>query len=349
MVRRERTYSDPRIISLLNERFVTAAININSLQHQDDDEGRCFRLIALQGRFKLSFEDALARVAKTDHKECHQGQFVATIEGELLGSRHTADPDDLLAMLNTALSNWDNRTTQKDTSQIADLSKDERYVWGYPEDGLVLHLGCTDLPREIDTRPDGEYQRTAHNQDFVWMTREEMLSIVPDGVQKGDRFSLPENIHRRLVRYHLLDIVRGETPPWAKDVPQDVAMELHVTDLDSDYVHMTLHGGGKLQQKGSWCTQPPRRSVYRRGQMCCLIEERGFEPALLGHLAFDRVQERFTRFDVLIVGTRWGGTTFNMRCDDTDAAPLGVAMTIANTDAFSRIPPHGNPRSYFEA
>jgi hypothetical protein len=69
----------------------------------------------------------------------------------------------------------------------------------------------------------------------------------------------------------------------------------------------------------------------------------------LGHVAFDRVQERFTRFDVLAVGTRWGGTTFNVRCDDTDAAPLGIAMTIANTDAFSRIPPHSGPRSYFQA
>jgi hypothetical protein len=347
-VRRERTYSDPRIINLLNERFVNAAVNINSLQRQDDDEGRCFRLIALQGRFKLSFEDALDQVAQTEHGECHQGQFVATIDGELLGSRHTADPDELLDMLTTALSNWDNRTTQKDVSQIGDFNRDERYIWQYPEDGLVLHLGCTDLPRSVDTRPDGVY-RTAHNQDFVWITREEMLSIVPDGVQKGDRFSLPEAIHRRLVRHHLLDIVRGETPAWSKEVPQDVALELHVTDVDSDHVYMTLHGGGKLQENGTWCTQPPQRSIYRRGQMCCLIEERGFEPHILGHVAFDRVQERFTRFDVLAVGTRWGGTTFNVRCDDTDAAPLGIAMTIANTDAFSRIPPHSGPRSYFQA
>lgn len=348
-MRRERTYSDPRIIQLLNERFVNAAIDINSLQRQDDEEGRCFRLIALQGRFKLSFDDALAQVAKTDHGECHQGQFVATIEGELLGSRHTSDPDELLAMLNQALKNWETRSTQREPSEIGDFARDTKYVWDYPEDGVVLHLGCIDLPREIDTRPDGEYQRSAHNQDFVWLTREEMLSIVPGGVQKGDRFSLPEAIHRRLVRYHMLDIVRGETPPWPKDAPQDVALELLVTDVDMDSVSMTLHGGGKLQESGSWCIQPPSRSVYRRGQMCCLVEERGFEPHILGHLTFDRIQERFTRFDVLAVGSRWGGTTFNMRCDDTDAEPLGIAMTLARDDAFSRIPPHGNPRSYFGA
>lgn len=349
MVRRERTYSDPRVINLLNERFVNAAININSLQRQDDEEGRYFRLIAWQGRFKLSFEEAQAKMAQTDHGECHQGQFVATIDGELLGTRHTADPDDLLEMLHTALGNWENRITQREGATVGELARDERYVWTYPEDGLVLHLGCTDLPREMDTRPEDGIYRTAHNQDFVWMTREEMLSIVPEGVQKGDRFSLPEAIHRRLVRHHMLDIVRGETPAWPKDVPQDVAMELHVTDVDSDRVQMTLHGGGKLQEEGKWCVQPPPRSVYRRGQMCCLVEARGFEPHILGYVEFDRVRERFTRFDVLMVGSRWGGTTFNMRCDDTDAAPLGIAMTLAQDDALSRIPPHGSPRSYFNA
>ncbi|MDA0711386.1 MAG: hypothetical protein O3B73_14395, partial [bacterium] len=191
--------------------------------------------------------------------------------------------------------------------------------------------------------------RTAHNQDFVWITREEMLSMVPQGVQVGDRFSLPEAIHRRLVRHHLLDIVRGETPPWPKDVPQDVAMELQVTHVDSDIVHLMLRGGGKLQERGKWCTQPPRRSIYRQGEMCCLIEERGFEPSILGYIAFDRIHERFTRFDVVAVGSRWGGTTFNVRSEDTDPAPMGIAMTIAQTDLFSRIPPHSGPRAYFDA
>jgi len=56
VVRRERTYSDSRIIDLLNERFIPAAVNINMLQRQDDDEGQYFRTISWQGRFKLSFE-----------------------------------------------------------------------------------------------------------------------------------------------------------------------------------------------------------------------------------------------------------------------------------------------------
>jgi hypothetical protein len=348
VVRRERTYSDSRIIDLLNERFIPAAVNINMLQRQDDDEGQYFRTISWQGRFKLSFEEARARMAETRHRECHQGQYVATTEGELLGSRHTADVEQLLEILHGGLANWEDRKTQRDVETIEEVDRDARYVWTYPEDGLVLHLGCTDLPRKVDLRPD-DWRRMAHNQDFVWFTREEMLALIPEGVKTGDRFPLPEIIHRRLVRYHMLDIVRGETQPWPKANRGDVALELQVVEADSQAVNMVLNGGGTLREGGKWCTQPPRESVYRRGDMCCLIEERGFEAGILGYLDFDRVHQRFARFDVLVIGTRWGGTTHNVRCSDVDAAPLGIAMTLAGGDRFDRIPPHGSPGSYFNA
>jgi len=346
-VRRERTYSDPRIIALLNECFIPAAVNINGLQRQNDDEGRFFRLISWQGRFRLSFAEAQARVDQTDHGECHQGQFAATIDGELLGSRHTADPDELLAMLHTALENWETRTTQRERVGLGEVDRDTRYQWIYPEDGLVLHQGCTDLPRQVDTRSD--WQRRAHNQDFVWLTREEMLSIVPESAKTGDVFPLPEAIHRRLVRYHMLDIVRGETSPWSKTAPDDVALSLTVTDATPDRVLLTLSGGGCLRERGSWCIKPPRTSVYKQDEMCCLLDERGFEMAALGYLAFDRKNGRFSRFDVLIAGTRWGGTTFNVRSEDVEPAPMGIAFTIAGRGPFERIPPHGTPGGYFNA
>ncbi len=348
MVRRERTYSDPRIIALLNERFISAAVNINGLQRQNDAEGRFFRLISWQGRFHLSFDDALARMGDTATGECHQGQYVATIDGELLGSRHTADPDELLEILHKALAKWPNRQTQRKETVVGSVDRDARYVWTYPEDGLVLHLGCADLPRQLDNWQH-DWQRRAHNQDFVWITRDEMLAMVPEGIQKGDCFSLPEAIHRRLVRYHLLDIVRGETSPWGKETPSDVAIEMQVIDVDVDHVVMTLRGGGRLQEHGKWCSQPPRESVYRLGEMCCLIEERGFETALMGYLEFDRQLEQFKRFDVLAMGVRWGGTTYNVRGNDVAPAPMGIAMTSAQKDPFSRIPPHGTPGSYFQA
>jgi len=344
-VRRERTYSDPRVISFISQHFIPAAVNINHLQRQDDAEGVLFRTISWQGRHKRTFEEAGGLAQDTARGEGHQGQYVASIDGELFGTRHTPDPDQLLEMLHEALEKWEGRSAQRSASQIGETERDPRHVWIYPEDGLVLHLGCRDL-YDASESPE-EWRFDAHNQNYVWLTSEEVKSIVPDDVHVGDRFDLAEVIKRRLVRFHLLDIVRGETPPWPKDAPVNLKMTLECIMGDSEKVSLKLTGGGLLVESGDWCSQPARRSVYRRGEMCCAIGERGFEPRILGHLTYDRKANAFTRFDVVAVGTRWGGTTFNFRQEDVEPAGIGIAMTIAGSHARDRTPPASSPGRYF--
>jgi hypothetical protein len=347
-VGRELTYSDPRVIALLNEKFVPVAANISHLQRQDDEEGRFLRLVSWQGRFGLSFEEAGARMVDTDHKECHQGQFVTTTEGELLGSRHVRDPDQLLEMMEQALENWEHRETQHGRFRIGEVERpDTRFSWAYPEDGLVLHLGVKDLPRQEEA-PEGRV-RDPHNQDYVWITREEMLSIVPPGAAVGDSFPMPEVVTRRLVRFHLIDSVRGETSPWPVEALRDVEMTLAVTGVSPERVDLKLSGHAVLCEEGDWCTFPPRESVYERGEMCCVIRERGFDAKLMGFLSFDRQAERFSRFDLVASGLRWGGTTFNNRREDVAPAPLAVAMMVAGREERDRTPPHASRGSYFEA
>ena len=47
---------------------------------------------------------------------------------------------------------------------------------------------------------------------------------------------------------------------------------------------------------------------------------------------FDVERGRFTRFDLVAIGTRWGGTTHNARGRDLDPAPVGYAFTLAGDD-----------------
>ncbi len=306
------------------------------------------RLVSWQGRFGLSFEEAGVRMADTDHGECHQGQFVTTTEGELLGSRHVRDPDQLLEMMEQALENWEHRETQQGWFQIGEVEgPDTRFAWAYPEDGLVLHLGVKDLPRQVEAQP--WRIPDSHNQDYVWISREEMFSVVPPDAAAGDSFPMPEGVVRRLVRFHLIDSVRGETSPWPSEALRDVEMRLTVTGVTGARVDLALSGHAVLCEEGDWCTFPPRESVYQRGEMCCVIRERGFDAKLLGYLSFDRQAERFSRFDLAAVGSRWGATTFNNRREDVEPAPMGIAMTIADREERDRTPPHASRRSYFDA
>jgi hypothetical protein len=346
-VRRERTYSDPRVISFITDHFIPAAVNINHLQRQEDAEGELFRTISWQGRFKRTFEEAKILAGNPVRGECHQGQYVASVDGELFGTRHTSDPDQLLQMMHKALVNWQERATQKDRREIEDTERDGRHEWSYPEGGLVLQLGCRDLLDKSEA-PD-EWQFNAHNQNYVWLTREEIRSIVPEDVSVGDQFDLPEAVHRRLVRYHFLDIVRGETPPWPQDAPDRVRLTLECILKDDSHVSLKLTGGGLLVESGDWCSQPVSRSVYRRGEMCCAIVQRGFDSRVLGHLTYDLAEKSFTRFDVVAVGTRWGGTTFNFRQEDVEPAGMGMTMTIAGSHERDRTPPASSPSRYFAA
>ena len=164
-----------------------------------------------------------------------------------------SDPDQFLWMLRRALANWENRKTQREALKIEDLAyRDPTFSWTeYPEDGMVLHLGVRDLPRKVDTRPSG-MKREAHNQDYVWFRREEVLSMVPPDVGVGDIVPLPEKLVRRLVRYHLTDYVRGETSSWSSEAIRDAAMVLTVTGKTPEWVNLRLSGvravvrGGKL-------------------------------------------------------------------------------------------------------
>ena len=342
------------MIALVNERFIPVAVNNSRLQRQADDEGRFLRLIAWQGRYGYSFEEAQARLEDIDHGLNHQGLYVTTTEGEVLGSRNRlfpggkvhvqsvgSDPDRFLWMLRRALVNWENRKTQREALEIEDLAyRDSRFSWaGYPDDGLVLHLGVRDLPRKVDTRPSG-MKREAHNQDYVWFKREEMLSMVPPDAAVGDVIPLPEGLVRRLVRYHLTDYVRGETSSWSSESIRDASMTLTVTDKTPEWVDLRLSGSAQLLSEGSWYEGACR--------------ERGLDESLLGYLRFARSEERFVRFDVVAVGSRWGGTDYNVRQDDLEPEPIGIAMTIAGQEARDRTAPHacqsrGGLEWYFNA
>ncbi len=347
-------FSDPRVIEFLNERFIPVAVNNTRLQRQADDEGRFLRLISWQGRYGYSFDEAQARLEDIDHGLNHQGLYVTTIEGEVLGSRNRlfpggklpvhgvgSDPDQFLWMLRRALANWENRKTQREALEIEDLAyRDPTFSWtGYPEDGMILHLGVRDLPRQVDTRPRG-MKREAHNQDYVWFRREEVLSMVPPDVGVGDVIPFPEGLVRRLVRYHLADYVRGETSSWSSEAIRDAAMTLTVTEKTPEWVNLRLFGSAQLFEEGRWYEGACR--------------ERGLDASVLGYLRFDRRVERFVRFDVVAVGSRWGGTEYNVRQDDLEPAPIGIAMTIAGREARDCTAPHacqsrGGLERYFNA
>ena len=63
------------------------------------------------------------------------------------------------------------------------------------------------------------------------------------------------------------------------------------------------------------------------------------ELGLLGHARYDLKENRFVAFEVVAVGTRWGGTQYNGRGRDLAPAPFGAVLSLAGTAYADRVAP----------
>lgn len=329
MASRELAFSDQRVIRLLSERFIPVAENCSPLQVQQDAKGEFFRKVAEQGHY----------AGRTVPSATRQGQYACTADGTLLASINTREAEKLLGMLDQALQRW-HALEQAAVDVPLNYAPDPRFpgLSLYPEDGLVLRVFSRDLPRATDTRP-ADWRVRAVNHDFAWFTREEMRSLVPPEPREGQRYAVPWPLVRRLARFHLLDNVRGETPAWKEDEVRAAAMAIEVVAVEPPLVHLRLDGTVLNLARGTWAVRPFHEKYPDM--------ERGYHCRLHGRLSFDQAQQRFVRFDVLAVGDRWGGTEHNVRWDDLDPAPLGIAFELAEDLPRERIPPHANLRDYF--
>ena len=127
--------------------------------------------------------------------------------------------------------------------------------------------------------------------------------------------------------------MRGQTPPFPARAIEDATLTSRVTAVDGDLVSLRLEGRTKAVQKGVWSIRGFEDMNRPSSQ------ERGLEMKLLGSARFDRKQGRFVGFEVVAVGTRWGGTQYNLRDNDLAPAPFGAVLSLAGASRAERVAP----------
>ena len=263
MAARATAFAEPAVIRLASESFIPLAEDCTPLQTQRDAKGEFFRLVA------------------------EQGQYAFTADGTLLASVNTSDAETMLEMMHRAFARWELFAAVEDGQGVtaATYERDPRHPDLYPVGGLVLKQTMRDLPR-----PEGhaspQQRPEAINFDYAWFTADEVRDFLPDTVRVGVSKALPRRIVRRLARFHLLDSVRGETPPWRDEDVQDAAMTTEVVAVDGDRVHLRLDGGVLNSQDGTWATTPFQEKLEGMA--------RGYHCRLRGELTFDTRRGRLS-------------------------------------------------------
>jgi len=307
--------------ALLRE-FVPAADEVARLQRGKTEEALLFQKIAEQGHYA-------GRERPTGTR---QGIYATTPSGVLLASINTHRVDRVIGMLESALARWKELPRDqryRESLFESEQLESERLERFYPESGLALRVTTRDLPREKVTR---DWRGKAWNLDYAWLREHEARMLLPETIAAGARHEWPAEIAVRIARSHMVDNVRGQVPAFGG--PED-----RVTASMTSHLGTPTDGRVTLHIEGTMSCVTPGRNAHEGGERQDGPEhrERGFETSLLGHATFDLDAKRFTSFELVALGTRWGGSRYNARDDDTEAAPVGVLFELA--PATERVAP----------
>ncbi len=302
--------------------FVPVSDEVWLLQNKKDAEGVLFRKIAEQGHYASRKKPTTTR----------QGIYAATPNGILLASINTRNADAMVRMLEKALGKWKSLSPEERLFPEP-LEKNpkgrDRWEWKYPEKGLALHQYYRDLPREKSSEKG--WKRNAWNQDFSWFRKEEARSFLSADPKEGEVHRVPLPLVIRLVRLHLVDVVRGQTSPWKLSHVKKAQLESRVESRNGDLVTLSLKDSSLTSAKGKWRVNGFDPTVVE--------QTRGFDAKLEGHARYDLAKGRFLSFELLATGSRWGGTQYNGRANDLEPAPMGVFFRMAGKGEGERVAP----------
>jgi len=313
--------------------FIPCADEVWRLHHRDGAECDLFRVIAEQGHY----------AGRTEPTDTRQGIYALAPSGKLLASVNTRRAGEMVSMLEYAIRAWEQLPESErylPTEQATNRPLQLRSEMQYPKDGLILRSHSRDLPRDPAKyaderrRRDRGWRRQASNHDYVWFRRNEMRQFIPRMLAVGQTTDVPERLVERLARLHLLDNVRGQTSSFDGTHVQLAEMTSRITSLTEDLITVELTGRtmtvfpGIEQKQEEEAEDESGRHRWRDPS----FDERGVPTDLLGTATFDRNAETFTSFELIAIGTRWGGTRYNSREHDLDRNGIGFLFTLAGDD-----------------
>jgi hypothetical protein len=283
------------------------------LNRQNDADGAFVRAL---GRQQTGATD--------ENAHAPQGLYVATAGGALLAYDHFhPDPQRFLALLKRA----EQKRTQATGEPVIDVpasgGTDDRLARRPPPDGLVLNVySRIPLPP-----PAGKTwtPNMATGRDHLWLTKDEARALLPPTWKNGAQYPVPKAVAERLLRFHLVDNVRGEPDFWRRSDVEASDLTLRVKNAAAGEVVLT---GTARMRSG---------------------DGRSYDARLQGYLTADRATSRVTRFDVVSWGDARGEGTYTKGAP-AGRFPLVIALSLAGgKSGADLVPPQASrePGDYF--
>jgi len=290
-------------------------------RRRDDDEGRFWRKVAKQSPYAPDDDSTL------------QGIYCLTADGQLLACKNAGqDPAAMRDALRSGLVAWKKLPESKrlpGAVHVADPGPpDPHFVRTPPVGGAVIKV----FTRTLEVEGPENYIAAACSQgaggeaarDHLWLTREELRSLLPANPREGASIPVPTKLVDRIARFHLVDNTRGEPPHWQREEIRSAKMTLTVEHVSSTEISLRLDG-----------------SVLLSTNADAARAERGYDVQLLGHIALDRLSGALERFDVVAFGNHWGEGPFTAGARPGQT-PLGISFELVRkANPSDLVPPQG--------
>jgi len=147
-----------------------------------------------------------------------------------------------------------------------------------PEGGIVLRQHRRVLHKDAE----GQMHRQALYHDFLWMTKAEWQSLVPETARVGDSFTAPSFLVDRIALNHA-QVVTSASALKLSDTPKPV-LTLTVAEASPDQLRLRLQG------------------VFKVTELNTTLVNGVTEYQVYGCLNYDVKNKVFSRFDLAALG-----------------------------------------------
>ncbi len=280
------TFKDDRLIQRLKTEFIPVTANTQELQwHRSPTQTFFLSLVASTQSDTLSKE--------MQRSQDPQGMYILGADGTSYGFTNDHDPSDILRFMDRGLRGF--RVQPPRAAVISDAEVAAPWTTRPPAGSVVVRVfsRIRPLPEKVWGLNRGV------GRDFLWIYPEDIAALVagsggPGQAAPGTPAQLPLALLSRVVRFHLVDGVRGTPDMWGLN-------EVHHADFQAKVVRQ--EGAVRtLAWKGEFAMRGTRRSAVGERQRV----EQGHAGALEGEIDLHVSAGRVLRFRALSEGRAWG-------------------------------------------
>lgn len=232
-----------------------------------------------------------------------EGVLILDPMGKRLGFTPTLDPVALHAALDEA------RTKPRQPSRPS------THVW--PEPGAPKGIRLRVIVKDLQKPKTGTFwHERAYNLGWLTVPTAELdrlKTLIPG--RQGQSFSSP--LRKSWASREFLDRVRGKALPFEE-------FSVQKADLFAQCVaenRYQFQGKFTTSESGAWSLDGANDVQERT---------RGTDLTLVGQATWDPKASKWTKFELVAVGTRWGGSPMNQRMKDEGVGEVGFLATLAD-------------------